>query len=349
MKPKVSIIVPIYNTEKYIYRCLNSLINQSLQEIEIILVDDESPDSCPRICDDYLKRDNRIKVIHKKNEGLGYARNSGIEIAQGEYIGFVDSDDFIELNMFEKLYLSAKKNNVQVAYCNVKYFKEDKVIRLSNFVDSEVIWEGQNDIKSLLLDLISAPLNFPRDTVLGASVWKGIFKKSIFIKHNIKFVSERIFNSEDTIFNIDYIPYTNKISMIPNHLYYYCQNSISLTTTYKPNRFIADKILYQEKCNRFQKKFEFNNQIIERFNKNFISTARIAIIHEVSNIRLIGLRKLYSNIKTICNDQELKNILRKFPISKLPLKHKIFTLCMKNNCIILLILIVLFHIKLSKI
>ena len=100
---KVSIIVPIYNVEKYLHRCVDSIINQSHKDLEIILVDDESPDKCPEMCDEYAKQDSRVKVIHKKNGGLGYARNSGLEIATGEYVAFIDSDDYVEPDMVEKL------------------------------------------------------------------------------------------------------------------------------------------------------------------------------------------------------------------------------------------------------
>ena len=92
---KVSIVVPIYNVEKYLEQCVDSIINQTLKEIEIILVDDGSPDNCPQMCDEYAKKDSRIKVVHKKNGGLSSARNAGIEVATGDYIGFVDSDDYI--------------------------------------------------------------------------------------------------------------------------------------------------------------------------------------------------------------------------------------------------------------
>ena len=109
---KVSIVVPIYNVEKYLEQCIDSIINQTLKDIEIILVDDGSPDNCPQICDDYAKKDSRIKVVHKKNGGLSSARNAGIEVATGDYIGFVDSDDYIELDMYEKMYSIAIENNV---------------------------------------------------------------------------------------------------------------------------------------------------------------------------------------------------------------------------------------------
>ena len=105
--PKVSIIVPVYNAEKYLERCVSSLTKQTLKDIEIILVDDSSTDSSLEICKQMAEKDSRIKVIHKMNEGAGLARNAALSIANGEYIGFVDSDDFVELNMFEILYNKA--------------------------------------------------------------------------------------------------------------------------------------------------------------------------------------------------------------------------------------------------
>ena len=99
----VSIIVPVYKVEKYLARCVESLINQTLKNIEIILVDDGSPDNCPALCDKWAEKDERIKVIHKENAGLGFARNSGMEIAEGRFIGFVDSDDYVKNDMFEQI------------------------------------------------------------------------------------------------------------------------------------------------------------------------------------------------------------------------------------------------------
>ena len=102
---KISIIVPIYKVERYLDRCVQSLIHQTLQEIEIILIDDESPDNCGKMCDKYVKQDKRIKVIHKENEGLGLSRNVGINVSKGEYLAFIDSDDYIENNFIEELVL----------------------------------------------------------------------------------------------------------------------------------------------------------------------------------------------------------------------------------------------------
>ena len=99
MSKTVTVVIPIYNVEKYLNRCIESVIGQTYENLEIILVDDESPDNCPQICEDWKNRDNRIKVVHKKNAGLGYARNTGIDCATGEYICFVDSDDFVAADM----------------------------------------------------------------------------------------------------------------------------------------------------------------------------------------------------------------------------------------------------------
>src|SRR4051794_17766097 len=111
MDIKVSIIVPIYNVEKFFERCMKSIVNQSYSNIEIILVDDESPDNCPELCEQWKEKDARVKVIHKKNGGLGFARNSGMEIAEGDYIAFVDSDDYVEINMIEKVVSRIKECN----------------------------------------------------------------------------------------------------------------------------------------------------------------------------------------------------------------------------------------------
>lgn len=128
MKELISIIVPVYNVEKYINKCIDSIINQTYKNLEIILVDDGSTDSSGKICDDYAIKDNRIKVVHKKNGGVSSARNEGIRVANGKYIGFIDSDDWICNKMYEKLYNIAKKNDSEIVECNfIRLKKEEKI------------------------------------------------------------------------------------------------------------------------------------------------------------------------------------------------------------------------------
>ena len=143
-QPKVSIIVPVYNAEKYLKRCINSLKNQTLEDIEIILVDDSSTDSSLEICQIAADEDSRIKVIHKVNEGAGYARNAALKIATGEYIGFLDSDDFAEKEMFKTLYEKAIKYDSDLVMSGVLFvdgnmFREDGECVLKTYFDNPVI------------------------------------------------------------------------------------------------------------------------------------------------------------------------------------------------------------------
>ena len=127
MSEMLSIVIPVYNVEQYLEKCVNSIINQTYKNLEIILVDDGATDSSGKMCDELAKSDNRIKVYHKKNGGLSDARNYGVERATGKYIGFVDSDDYIDEEMYEKLYEAIKKEDVDVAECNLKIIYSDRI------------------------------------------------------------------------------------------------------------------------------------------------------------------------------------------------------------------------------
>ena len=150
-KPKISVIVPVYNVENYIDRCINSIINQTFEDLEIILVDDKSPDGSPQKCDEWGKQDGRIKVIHKsRNEGLGFARNTGLEYAMGEYVTFVDSDDWIDLNMYSDLYSLCKQYNADIIYSGLKRINAKGEISLLPHIDKFTVYEG-NEISSILM------------------------------------------------------------------------------------------------------------------------------------------------------------------------------------------------------
>ena len=128
MEELISVIVPIYKVEHYLPKCIDSIIHQTYQNLEIILVDDGSPDNCPEICDEYAKRDKRIKVVHQENGGLSAARNSGVEMANGEFLCFVDSDDYIHPKMYEILYKNLKKFKADISICdyNVVFENQNK-------------------------------------------------------------------------------------------------------------------------------------------------------------------------------------------------------------------------------
>lgn len=321
----ISIIVPVYNVEKYFDRCMKSLLNQTYKDIEIILVDDESPDSCPQKCDYYARIDQRVKVIHKHNEGLGVARNSGLQIAKGKYVAFVDSDDYVTLNMCDVLYKAASFYNADVVYGNVYYDNNGDIINKKN--SGIQIWEG-NQVMELLLDLIATTPKCSDDTVMEVSVWKALFKKSIFDDHNIKFVSERSFISEDVIFDIDFISKSKKIVLIPDPVYYYCVNPNSLSKSFRTDRFHKVKILYYEIKRKLLLLYE--KETVElRCDRFLIARARTNAKQIIKHKKVIGSKKTLEGLEAICNDDELISILKRYPIYKLPVKYAIVALCMK--------------------
>lgn len=171
---KVSIIVPVYNVENYVSKCLDSLVNQTLSNIEIIVINDGSTDNSIDIIKKYeQKYQDKMIVIDKKNEGVGEARNCGIKVAKGEYLGFVDSDDYVELNMFEKLYNKANENNSDIAICQFKNVDEDY-----NFLETETIYLDSNiNTKTDLNQLIK----------INPAPWNKIYKKDLFTKNDIYF------------------------------------------------------------------------------------------------------------------------------------------------------------------
>lgn len=208
MKPLVSVIVPIYNVEKYLSKCIDSITNQTLTNIEIILVNDGSTDNSGIIADEYAKNDNRIKVIHKENGGQGSARNIGIELASGEYIGFVDSDDWIDLDMYDKLYNAAINNKASIAVCNRRVLDDNYNIKTVVNIKEKII----EDVKSNIVNYIVDDLLYKHTVV----VYNKIYKSEIIKENKIYFKEVREVGSEDTLFNYQVLFYTSKIVAINN-------------------------------------------------------------------------------------------------------------------------------------
>ena len=207
MNTLISIIVPIYKSEFYIKKCVNSLIKQTYKNIEIILVDDGSPDNCPTICDEFGKKDKRIKVIHQKNSGVSTARNVGIDAANGKYIAFVDSDDWIPLNAMEVLYSGIVQNDTDLCYGAIKEINifNDKILEI---VPNKNI--GMKDAFSLL-EYIKKMFKTP--------VGK-LFKRDLINDNNIRFDKDIKFH-EDTIFLYRYLQKCDKLSSVSNVTYCY--------------------------------------------------------------------------------------------------------------------------------
>ena len=339
-KPKVSIIVPVYNTEKYLKRCINSIICQTLEDIEIIIVDDGSKDVCAKLCDEISKTDSRIKVVHKENGGLGFARNSGIEAVCGEYIGFVDSDDYIEPSMYETLYNKAKKCDADLAISGIcfvdgnMFSKSGECIKKTYFEEDTIF--RKEDMTKLLLGVVGALPDEPDDSRYGVSVCKNIFKASVIREGKIEFLSERKILSEDTLFMVDFVKKAKSAIGVPGAYYCYCRNEDSLSKSYNKERFEKSMIFLDELEKRIEdvvKKEEYKIYL-DRLTQGF---GRILCSQEIMHARDEKLS--YSSLKKIlfkiCTGDRIKAALQTYPWYRLPVKQAAFAFSMKNRLFLL--------------
>ena len=244
-KDLISVIVPIYNVEKYLPKCVDSILNQTYKNLEIILVDDGSPDNSGKICDEYAKRDNRIKVIHKKNGGVSSARNIGLENITGEYIGFVDPDDYINKNMYEDMLYVIKNNNVDIVICNmIKVYDETKKINSLN-TSKELLFVSSGNEKFNNL--------YNENSMLNSVVWNKLYKKRIFEK--LTFPDGKIHEDEYIMHYL--LDRANAIAYIKGAYYYYVQHNNSIMSTYSIKRL--DSVYALENRMNFFKEYNMKS------------------------------------------------------------------------------------------
>lgn len=222
LNPKVSVIVSVYNTEKYLFKCLMSLIQQTLREIEIIIVDDGSTDSSPSIISEFEKEDSRIKVITQENKLQGAARNNGTKIAIGEYIGFVDSDDWVDLDYFEKLYITAKKYDSDIALATNVRVGNGKTKKRLDINQEEFVLNLQGKFDLCHLSKNPCPTN-------------KIYKRELLIKNKIEW-PEGCY-CEDKLFVTQAVYYANGVVTVPGINYYYFRNPNSTVNSKAKKHF----------------------------------------------------------------------------------------------------------------
>ena len=208
----ISVIVPVYKVEQYLDRCIESIVNQTYRDLEIILVDDGSPDNCPAICDRWSKIDSRIKVIHKENGGVSSARNVGLDNADGEYIGFADSDDYLDPKMFELLLNALVSDGSDISVCSSFAVAENGEIKTDASAENKVCSQEE------AVKLISYKMN--------NSLWNKLFRRKVF--DGCRFDEGHTFG-EDHLILLQALKNTRKVSFINDSLYYYVQRSNSTT------------------------------------------------------------------------------------------------------------------------
>lgn len=299
----VSIIIPVYNTEKYLEHCITSVLNQTYKNIEVILVNDGSTDNSGEICDKYATKDCRIKVIHQKNSGVSTTRNIGISVAVGQYIQFIDSDDSIDPIMTENL-INAVNDNIQLVICGYKSINLDRQNRINakEYCPNEYIY-NKTDFMLHFADFFNSDLINPP--------WNKLYSANLIRKYNIHYL-ENINLGEDLLFNLDYIKICDFIATVNTPLYLHLnQDMNSLTTGYKKDFFINQKMLFES-----VRKFILDNGCYEE-NQDLIQTKftdRIVVclqnlFHKSSDLNLDSRRK---KILQIIYDESVADNIKYF-------------------------------------
>lgn len=323
MEAKITIIVPVYNVEKYLERCIESLIYQTMEEIQIILVDDGSTDKSSSICDAYAKKDKRILAIHKENEGQGIARNHGLKNAMGEYVCFLDSDDYYEPDTCEVLYQHLKDTNADL--CCFGYQIDDKVGNLVRRpLIREKIYQGKEVTGDFILHYFG---DLPEDDNLrGFSSCMSAFRTSIIKENKLEFPSERKVLSEDTIFSLEFCKHVECVTTLSQVFYHYCQNAESFSQGYRKDKFEKTKVLYNI-LKKYTKEFHIEDKTNIRLAMLIWVNLMACLKQETRRIPECGRKEILKNVKMMCNDEMTARELSKLKNTSLPLQQKILLFC----------------------
>lgn len=309
--PKISVIVPIYKVEKYLCRCVDSILNQTFTDFELILVDDGSPDNCGKICDEYESKDSRIHVIHKENGGLSDARNAGLDYATGQYIIFVDSDDFIESDLLEKAYNTIRKGYDIVSYGFNVIGVDGNISAIAHSeAGKEFRFEKQADYLNFILKIF---INYG----VGWAAWSRIYRRDIIQKYNIRFEDNSKIFAEDMYFNLCYLAHIKTMYTMKENPYNYLLRNDS----------IMGKDLKKSNLNRFN---ELAKAVLAHYKKypdldylceHFSAIYYMIIYHEM---------KVYYKKETFdCN--EYRDLFNKEIVDKDFMRMNLKSLKKENN------------------
>ena len=334
-QPQVSIIVPVYNVENYIERCLNSLVNQTFKDIEIITINDGSTDKSLELLNKYAKEDIRVSVIDLGDEGVSYCRNLGIEKANGKYIMFVDSDDWIDFNMVEVMYKKAEENNIDLVMCSyIREFKDHSKKKIFNLPEEIIYKEDKvkNELLRKLVGPVKEELSNPEMLDALGTVWGKLYRADIFKENKINFVDlKEIGSAEDTLFNIFTFNYLKKVMFLNKPMYHYWRdNPKSVTSQYNSKLKEQRKVFFKYisdfiKENNFEQVFEeaLNNRICT-------SVLGLGLIECSKNNKISGINKI-KNIKKIINEEYIRNAYKNLELKYFSIHWRIFYFFIKNK------------------
>ncbi|NDW19004.1 glycosyltransferase [Dysgonomonas sp. 216] len=323
----ISVIIPVYNTEKYLSRCLDSVIKQTYTKLEIILINDGSTDSSGDICDNYAQQDSRIKVVHKKNAGVSAARNSGLMYANGDYISFIDSDDRIEHNMYEILTSHLKDCQADIVRFNAYRGKH-----IMNRIPFDGLYENQKLKTEILHTMIGAD-KFGGTFIQGV-LWMHLFKRVVIEDNNIRF-SPDLRQNEDRLFTITTISHSKSVLFVNDVLYHYELNGDSLTQSYKEGRW-EQELIYLDmlKQNVIEPLSRADNKmdLTPRLQNDYLLRAIVSIHYEFFTGHSNPFNFKKKRIAHIIKDKNVRISSRNIRKNKISLKENILLFFIKYRC-----------------
>lgn len=338
----ISVIIPVYNSEQYLSRCIDSVLNQTQRSVEVVLVDDGSSDSSPSICDKYARDNSNIVVIHKANAGQGLARNDGIKAASGRYIAFLDSDDYMDVNAYKSIV-----NRLDTTGADICAFGYDKLDSVGNCRYKVKIREReyfkQDELNSFMLHFFGDdPLD---DDLRGVSACMSAYKANIIRDNNILFPSERKVLSEDTIFNLEYCKHIDKAITLKDSYYHYCIHEQSHTQRYDAGRInMADE--FCKLLNEYAKYYGIETEASDRIKMVMWLSVMESIKRAVLQKQEIGLANAYKLLKNIVTDKRVRDYIYGMNITGLNAKQKVFYYAIK--CKIYTLIYIMADIKNQK-
>ena len=312
--PKISVIVPCYRTERWLDRCVASLVNQTLQDIEIILVDDGSPDRVPAICDEWAAKDARIKVIHQRNAGQGPARNAGLDIAKGEYVAFIDSDDWIDTDAYRAAYEEVERENgIDIVFFGS--FVENRWGRwVRHTVPEKMQRKGAAAVRSFVLECLERPVSYSGNALSQEIVyiWHSIYRRELMETHRIRFSSARV--QEDMLWGTEFVLQCTNIVWLPACYYHYCNNQQSTCNT-----FNIEKYTTYRNVHRALSALDSDSLYLKGIDRIFIECIRIYILALVVSSYPHKIKEL----RHISEDSIWQEMRKRYDASRLPLYPRI--------------------------
>lgn len=305
---KISIILPVYNVEKYLANCIESILAQTHQNIEIILVNDGSKDNSLEICKTYVEKDPRIILIDKPNEGVAITRNKGMEKATGDYIAFVDPDDWVEPKMYESLLKQIKKWDSPVCLCN--FYKDTKrrsQPKVFEFED-EVLVEHQI-VDKLINDMIGVADLLPKYTMIMGSVWRGLYKREFINTHQLRFIP-KLTIMEDLVFMVQVLLKCNKVAIDQNTWYHYVQHGGSALHSYN-HQLWEDQLVVYDHLEQSLREAQLEDNMRNRLDIRYIGMVLTAIKNETYMKKDGDFKDTITHIKEIFMDDTLRCVLER--------------------------------------